>query len=85
MPDNSDLIGTIALNFRDELRVDISRYRGHGYINVRVWVRSVDGTMKPTVRGIICEITRLRPLRRLLRHANRRALKQGLLPPRGRK
>ena len=50
--DTTRLIGAFSKNRREEIRVELSTYRGVGLINVRVWYKGEDGTFLPSKKGL---------------------------------
>jgi Transcriptional Coactivator p15 (PC4) len=46
-------------NHAEHVRVDISEYKGHSIINVRVWQTGSDGVDRPTTRGIAMSVRKL--------------------------
>jgi hypothetical protein len=62
----------------EEVRVEVSRYRGHDYINIRKWWRGPDGTFLPG-KGATLRITMLPWLRKAIEAAEGRALELGAL------
>lgn len=46
------LIGEIQKNSTEKIRVTISEYKGHEFIDVRVYFEDDNGEWKPTKKGI---------------------------------
>lgn len=46
------LIGEIQKNATEKIRVSISEYKGHKFIDVRVYFEDDSGEWKPTKKGI---------------------------------
>lgn len=47
---------TIPKNSREEIRIYRSNYIGHDLVNIRVFYRDIDGTYKPTRKGIAVKV-----------------------------
>lgn len=47
---------TIPKNSREEIRVYRSNYIGRDLVNIRVFFKDVDGTYKPTRKGIAVKV-----------------------------
>ena len=46
------LIGEIQKNLKERIRVSIEEYRGHKFIDLRVYFEAENGEWKPTKKGI---------------------------------
>jgi hypothetical protein len=66
-------------NHAEHVRVDISEYKGHSLINVRVWQTGSDGVDRPTTMGIAMSVRKLPELARALAIAEATAIERGLL------
>lgn len=51
-PEDSVLIAQFEKNKKEEVRVSIDTFHGRKLINIRVYYRDADGTMKPGKQGI---------------------------------
>lgn len=86
--DNTDLKGvqgplfaTIPRSRGEELRVSLSTLGGHSFIDLRLWFRSDDGTMRPSRKGVTCRLDQLPDLHGALTKALEFACQEGLLRP----
>lgn len=61
------------------VRIEISEYREHPLINIRVWTTGSDGVDRPSVKGISLGIAKLPELTRALLQAEAKAHSIGLL------
>ncbi|MBU0516056.1 MAG: transcriptional coactivator p15/PC4 family protein [Proteobacteria bacterium] len=74
------LIAEITKNAREKVRVELSEYRGHDLISIRVWW--LDGnsdTWRPSKKGLALSIDQLPELMDALAKARTEAEKAGLL------
>lgn len=51
-PEDSILVAQFEKNKKEEVRVSIDTFHGRKLINIRVYYRDDDGTMKPGKQGI---------------------------------
>jgi hypothetical protein len=61
------------------VRVDLSEFKGHRLVGIRIWETGTDGIDRPTVKGITLAIRKLPELTRALLKAEDRAREMGLL------
>ena len=75
------LISTIEKNSREEIRVELSEFKGHDLLAVRVYT-DIDGAeeRKPTKKGITINVKLLPDLLKAVTEAERQARQGGLLP-----
>jgi Transcriptional Coactivator p15 (PC4) len=75
-------IAIIPKNQREEIRIELSEFKGYDLINLRVWAqpRNGDGERIPTKAGIACKVALLPELIRALQSAETEARGLGLLP-----
>ncbi|MGZ3349134.1 MAG: transcriptional coactivator p15/PC4 family protein [Xanthobacteraceae bacterium] len=66
-------------NRAEHVRVDLSEYKGHPLISVRVWQTGTDGIDRPTTRGIAISVRKLPELASALAKAETTAIELGLL------
>ena len=68
-------------NMTEEIRIELSEFRGHDLINIRVWTDPRDGGAEriPTKAGIACNVRLLPELIEALQKAEGAARKVGLL------
>ena len=68
-------------NMTEEIRIELSEFRGHDLINIRVWTDPRDGGAEriPTKAGIACRIALLPELIAALQQAEAEARMRGLL------
>jgi hypothetical protein len=66
-------------NRTEHVRVDLSEYKGHPLVNVRIWQTGTDGIDRPTSKGIAMSVRKLPALARALAKAETTALELGLL------
>jgi hypothetical protein len=70
-------------NRTEHVRVDLSEYKGHALINVRIWQTGSDGVDRPTVKGIALAVRKLPELAKALAQAETTAREAGLLDGEG--
>ncbi len=46
------LIYSFQKNSQEEVRVSLSEYKGHNYIDFRIYFKDEDGEFKPTKKGL---------------------------------
>jgi Transcriptional Coactivator p15 (PC4) len=63
----------------EHVRVDLSEYKGHPLINVRIWQTGTDGIDRPTTKGIAMSVRKLPELASALAKAETTAIELGLL------
>jgi hypothetical protein len=68
-----------ARDHREHVRTEISEYKGHRLINIRVWQTGSDGIDRPTQKGIALAIRKLPELAQAINKARAKALELGLL------
>jgi hypothetical protein len=61
------------------IRVELSEYKGHPLVNVRVWQTGSDGIDRPTVQGIALAARKLPALAAALVKAEAKAKELGLI------
>lgn len=61
------------------VRVELSEFKNHPLINLRIWESGSDGIDRPTVKGIALGIRKLPELARAIAKAEQRARELGLL------
>ena len=66
-------------NRAEHVRVDLSEYKGHSLINVRIWQTGSDGIDRPTAKGIAMSVRKLPQLASALTKAEAKAIELGLL------
>lgn len=78
-------IATIRKSNYEDVRVDLSDFRGAFRIDVRTWAepRSGNGDRVPTPQGVSLRVEHLPKLRAALQAAEREAVRLGLLPTGG--
>lgn len=47
------LIGEVAKNTRERIRVSVEEYKGHTFIDLRTYYEASEGEWKPTPKGIV--------------------------------
>lgn len=73
-------IATIKKNARETLVVDLSEYKGHDLLGLRVWVPDDNGDgLKPTAKGVTVNVTLLPQIIAALQQAEAEARRLGLL------
>lgn len=74
------LISTIAKNSIDEIRVELSEFKGYDLIGMRIYTEIENTKDKvPTKRGICANVKLLPELREALQRAETEAMQAGLL------
>ena len=63
----------------EHVRVDLSEFKGHVIINVRIWQTGSDGIDRPSTRGIAMSVRKLPELASALAKAETAAIALGLL------
>jgi Transcriptional Coactivator p15 (PC4) len=66
-------------NRAEHVRVELSEYKGHSLINVRIWQTGTDGIDRPTTKGIALSVRKLPELASALAKAETTAIELGLL------
>lgn len=61
-PADSVVIATFEKNKKEEVRVSLDTFHGKKLINLRVWFKDDDGTMKPGKQGIALGMDRYKDL-----------------------
>lgn len=61
-PTESVVISTFEKNKKEEVRVSLDTFHGKKLINLRVWFKDDDGTMKPGKQGIALGADRYKDL-----------------------
>ena len=73
-------IEQIPKNATEEIRIDLSHYKGHDLVGLRVWVEPDNGTTKiPTKKGITFRVDLLPTVIEALQKAQGEAKAAGLL------
>jgi hypothetical protein len=74
-------IATIQKNAREEIRIELSEFKGHNLLNMRVWSDKDGGNARiPTKAGIACKVTLLPALISALQKTEAAARAAGLMP-----
>ena len=73
----------ISLSRRDELRIELTRWRGVDLLNIRRWSMNGDGKFVPTKKGVAVSVRHVADVEQAVKQARRRAKLMGLLPPGG--
>jgi hypothetical protein len=79
MSDNTNLVGSITLNSRNCIKLELTKFADHWIVNLRRWFVSGDGKLKPTRKGIAFSVEHLPELSSLVRKALKRAKRKGLV------
>jgi len=61
-PGESAVISTFEKNKKEEVRVSVETFHGRNIINIRVYYKDDDGTMKPGKQGIALAVERYKDL-----------------------
>ncbi|MFO0995307.1 MAG: PC4/YdbC family ssDNA-binding protein [Alphaproteobacteria bacterium] len=72
-------IATILKNAREELRVELTEYRGYDLVAARIWVENSEGAKIPTHKGLTVNVRLLPDILDALRRAEHEARTAGLL------
>ncbi|MCA0857279.1 transcriptional coactivator p15/PC4 family protein [Phaeobacter italicus] len=59
---------TLPKNSREEIRVSLDHFMGCDLVNLRVWFRADDGTMRPTKKGVALRAECLSEILEALQH-----------------
>jgi len=51
--DSRTLIMEVQKNLRERVRIGLNRYRGHDYVEMRVWYVDAAGEFQPSRQGIL--------------------------------
>src|SRR5438046_188932 len=72
-------MSVIRKNAAEEIRIELSEFRGHDLINIRVWTDPRDGGAEriPTKAGIACRVTLLPEIITALQQAEAEARERG--------
>ena len=76
---NPAVIGYVAKNSRERIRLALDDYHGRCYLDVRIVVQAEDGSDKPTKAGVTIRPDRIGDLRRLIEIAEAAAERLGML------
>ena len=79
MADEEIIVGTFPKNNREDVRVSLSKFKGHNLLGVRVWYKSEKDDPKPSKSGITIRVEMLPDLLELMQQAKEIALEKGLL------
>ena len=76
-----ETIAVIEKNGVEEVHIDLSEYRGHDLIGIRIWANygSADEPKRPTKKGVTLKIEKLPELISVLQEIERQARRAGLL------
>jgi hypothetical protein len=66
-------------NKSQHVRLDVSTYKGHTLLNIRIWSTGPDGIDRPTPKGIALAVRRLPELLAAVKKAHATAVDLGLL------
>ncbi len=61
-PSDSVVISTFEKNKKEEVRLSLDTFHGKKLINIRVWFKDDDGTMKPGKQGMALGVDRYKDL-----------------------
>lgn len=73
------LVGSLAKNKREEIRLTVSNYKGFDLVGVRVWFKAQDGGMRPSKEGFNFRVELLPEFSGLVAKAMEVASAKGLL------
>lgn len=73
------LIARIPKNSREELRIELTAFKGYDLASMRVWFQADDGSMKPGKSGLVIRVGKLADLIEALQGAETEARRQGLI------
>ncbi len=76
---NPHLIASIDKNCREELRVELTEFKGHQLIQLRVWAKNGDANSIPTKSGFGLRVSFIPTLRAVLADAEAKARALGWL------
>jgi hypothetical protein len=65
------------------VRIELSEFKGHLLVNIRIWETGTDGIDRPTVKGIALALAKLPELAAGIARALVVAKERGLLPADG--
>ena len=76
-----ETVAVIEKNAMEEVHVELSEYRGHDLVSVRIYANygSTEEPKRPTKKGVTLKVDKLPDLILALQEAERQALKAGLL------
>lgn len=57
------IIADIERNEREIIRVEVSEFKGHELINMRIWYYHVEGEYRPTQKGFALDISKFNQLK----------------------
>lgn len=78
------LIAEVQKNARERIRLELTEYKGHKLVSLRVYADTGGGGPPvPTPKGITCKVTLLPDLVRAMADAERMARAEGLLHAEG--
>ena len=74
-------IATITKNSCEQLRIELSEYKGRQLVSCRIWYEHDGGEMRPSREGFALAVEKLPELVEAVRQAEMAAQEQGLLTP----
>lgn len=74
-----EILTTIARPGGEELRLTLSDYKGHRFINARIWYSAGGGEMRPGRQGVTIPLWAIPDMREALDQAEAIAVRDGLL------
>jgi hypothetical protein len=76
------VIGYVAKNTHERVRIALDEYNGFSYLDLRVVVQGENGSDRPTKQGCTIRPDRIHEFLRLIQHAKDEAERLGLVQPR---
>lgn len=72
-------IASIQKNKRETLIVELSEYKGHNLVSLRVWANNSEGVAVPTPKGVTVSVALLPAIREAFQTAESEARRLGLM------
>jgi Transcriptional Coactivator p15 (PC4) len=72
------VIGSVQKNSRDTIRVAVDSYKGHTYLDVRIFANGGDDPPRATKQGVTIKLDKIAELRALLEEAEDAVHQRGL-------
>ncbi|MEO0357815.1 MAG: transcriptional coactivator p15/PC4 family protein [Pseudomonadota bacterium] len=69
----------IQKNAREVIRVELSEFKGHHLLNIRVWYDAGDGDMRPSNKGLSVQLGLIPDVQAAIADVERQAMAKGLI------
>lgn len=58
----AEVIKDIQKDNGDTIRVELSEYEGHKFLQIRIWFTNDDGELKPTKKGVSIPLNKIKDI-----------------------